>query len=106
MARTKRKEVSFACTDEEARLVGLIVDRAVAAGHCRGKKAPDHWYEMDTMTMDLLAVNANGCPMDFQQLLEADGLNFIHDVAGIARHIDRETGQLTGCFLPRLKRRD
>jgi len=25
----------------------------------------------------------------------------MHDVSGIARHLNRETGRLEGCFLPR-----
>lgn len=105
MARPKRKEISFACTEEETRLVCAIVDRAAEAGHVRSAKKPDHWYQQDTMAMDLIACNANGCPLDFQRLLDADGLNFIHDVAGIARHMDRDTGQLTDCFRPRHTRR-
>jgi hypothetical protein len=51
--------------------------------------------------MDLLATHANGCPLDFKRLSEADDFNLMHDVSGIARHIDRETGELTNCFLPR-----
>ncbi|TGV61090.1 hypothetical protein EN784_01435 [bacterium M00.F.Ca.ET.141.01.1.1] len=51
--------------------------------------------------MDLLATHASGCPMDFDRLLAADDFNLMHDVSGIARHLDRDTGELTGYFLPR-----
>jgi hypothetical protein len=45
------------------------------------------------------------CPLDLERM-ESDvvannGVGALHDVAGIYRHIDRDTGELTGCFLPR-----
>lgn len=55
-------------------------------------------FIMDLMAAD--GVNGNP-PIDFDRLLAADEFNFIHDVCGITRHLDRETGKLTGCFLPR-----
>lgn len=51
--------------------------------------------------MDLTACHANGCPVDWAMLLAADDLTFIHDVAGIQRHVNRETGKLEHCFVPR-----
>jgi hypothetical protein len=51
--------------------------------------------------MDVTAVHANGCPLNLTGLLEADAFNFAHDIDGIRNHVDRETGQLTGGFLPR-----
>ena len=100
------REVSFDVTDEEQALIGQIVERAVQEGYCQGKRAPRHWYSRLTMTMDLTATNANGCPMDFERLLAADGLNFIHDIGGIARHMDRDTGKLGGHFRPRFAKRE
>ncbi|MGJ5032281.1 hypothetical protein ACQR1I_35965 [Bradyrhizobium sp. HKCCYLS2038] len=58
------------------------------------------------MSMDLTATHANGCPMDFERLAAADDFNLMHDVGGIARHLDRKTGKLAGGFLPRFHRRD
>ncbi len=97
--------VKFDCTDDELALIDNIVDRARSNGWVKGPKSRTHWYEPQTMTMDLIAVNANGCRMDFERMLAADDVNFIHDVAGIARHIDRKTGKLGGCFMPRFHRR-
>lgn len=51
--------------------------------------------------MDVTAVHANGTPLRLAELAEADDLNFAHDLCGIRRHIDRETGNLTDGFLPR-----
>ena len=53
------------------------------------------------VTMDLTACHLNGRRLDLEGLLTATPSDLIHDVAGIIRHIDRETGKLTGCFLPR-----
>lgn len=51
--------------------------------------------------MDITAVHANGNPLKLAELLATDDFNFTHDVFGITRHIDRETGKLGGCFVPR-----
>ena len=51
--------------------------------------------------MDMTACHANGCPVDWARLLEADDFNFIHDVGGIQKHLNRETGKLGDMFLPR-----
>jgi hypothetical protein len=57
--------------------------------------------DVTDITMDLIATHANGCPLDFRRLSEADDFNLMHDVGGIGSHIDRETGELTNCFRPR-----
>jgi len=51
--------------------------------------------------MDITACHANGCPLRLQELLDADDFNFAHDIAGIYQHINRGTGKLEFCFLPR-----
>lgn len=51
--------------------------------------------------MDILATHLNGCPLRLQELYAADDFNFSHDVGGIARYLDRTTGQLTQLFRPR-----
>lgn len=97
--------VSFDITDTDRAMVAQIADRAATAGLIRGPVAPDHWYDRETMEMDLTAANANGNPMDFQALLDAEGLTFTHDIAGIAKHMDRETGKMP-CFRPRTSREE
>jgi hypothetical protein len=60
-----------------------------------------------SLVMDLRAadgVNGNK-KIDFERLLAADDFNFIHDVGGIQRHMNRETGKLENCFLPRCARK-
>ena len=58
------------------------------------------------LIMDLCAadgVNGNP-PIDMEALASADEFNFIHDVVGIVRHLDRDTGKLMDCFIPRFAR--
>lgn len=59
-------------------------------------------YGRDRMTllMDLEHVHAQ-CPMDLSKLLGFDEFNFDHDMYGIAANINRTTGDLENCFLPR-----
>jgi hypothetical protein len=89
--------ISFEVSKEESDLIARIAERADKElfGPHRIEQS-----RMDTM-MDLKATIAQGCPLKLQELLDADPLNFAHDVAGIRRHIDRTTGLLGDCFLPR-----
>ena len=52
------------------------------------------------MSMDVTAAHL-AQPLKLQALLEADNSNFGHDICGIQRHIDRETGKMLNFFLPR-----
>lgn len=87
--------ISFDATPEERIQIDRVVDRALAI--------EPRLDEMG-LTMDLTAVHANGCPLDFDRLLSFGDRAFAHDVAGIMHHIDRDTGRLTGHFSPRCAR--
>ena len=54
--------------------------------------------------MNITACHANGNPLRLEALLEADDFNFAHDVFGIDRHIDRDTGHMMNFFRPRYSR--
>jgi len=70
------------------------------------KRAAQAWPDVNRMelNMDITAAHLNGCPLRLQELLEAEEFDFRHDVAGINRHINRQTGKLEDCFLPRYSR--
>jgi hypothetical protein len=89
--------ISFAISQDDFPKLKRLADRVCAT-----------WPEFDRMTlvMDLQATHANGCPLDFDKMLKADDFNLAHDAFGIANHIDRTTGKLTDCFLPRCSKHD
>lgn len=72
--------------------ISAVVDRAEKLGII-GES-----YKRMTAMMDLMSVV---CPMRWVDLVQADDFNFAHDVVGIANHLDRDTGELKDCFLPR-----
>ena len=82
-------------TKDEQSVVDRIVGRAT-------KVMSRHGYPLDRMSleMDIAATHAK-CPLRLQELLNADDFNFAHDVFGIMGHIDRSTGLLGDCFVPR-----
>jgi hypothetical protein len=51
--------------------------------------------------MDITATHLNGTPLDLDKFLKFDSPDFGHDIYGIMRFIDRNTGKLTNGFLPR-----
>jgi len=87
--------VDFKATTEELDLVHEIARRAVA------QAATQHiLVDFLGLTMDLLACH-NQCPLDLARLAGAPIGDFVHDVFGIRHHLDRRTGELRDCFLPR-----
>lgn len=82
-------------TPDEKQTVLAIVERAVAT-------FGEHGVTIDRvdLMMDLSATHAT-CPLQLANLLEANDFNFGHDIAGIRRHLDRKTGHLKNCFVPR-----
>jgi hypothetical protein len=88
--------ISFNVVGEDQDTIRAIAKRAMAMA-----KAHRITYPFLDCLMDLQATHANGCPLKLQDLLAADDFNFAHDVFGIRRHINRQTGQLEDCFLPR-----
>ena len=87
--------VSFDVPEEVDSLIGKVVDRVK-------RQKPDDWSEdgLLQLRMSLTACHANGCPVDWARLLEADNFSFYHDVCGIQLYISKSTGQLTGNFRP------
>lgn len=88
-----KTKISFEVTDEEVKLIDEILSRA---------DKMDLFIEDETSHwLDLVATNANGCKLNFKRMLNADDFNFVHDFCGIFKNIDRHTGKLKNCFLPR-----
>lgn len=57
-------------------------------------------FDRITLEMDLCVVHRR-IPLRLDDMLEGAEFDLMHDVAGIDRHLNRDTGELGGCFLPR-----
>ena len=89
--------VSFTVPIDVAQNIRLAAQRyAMLYESVHGKK-----LDFMTLHMDLTACHANGCPIDWDKLNAATDTTFAHDISGIQRHINRKTGKLENCFLPR-----
>lgn len=97
--------VKFTITPEDREIVARIGRRVAELYVERGEEILSSDVVIGVL-MDLTACHANGCPMDFARLENADDFNLLHDVAGIARHLDRSTGELTDMFRPRFAKKE
>jgi hypothetical protein len=85
--------ISFAVRRDEALIIDRIASRAIGLGIYRDRLE---------CHMDVTACHANGNPLRLEALADAPrDFDFVHDLAGIRRHLDRDTGQLRDCFSPR-----
>lgn len=91
--------IEFSTTQAESYFISKIVDRSEAIAKRFGKP-----IDRVSLRMDITATHKNGNPLRLRDLLEADDLNFTHDVFGIERHLDRRTGQLADMFRPRFSK--
>jgi hypothetical protein len=78
-------------TAAEREIVNAIVERAIDA---------NIYDDAIDAHMDLSATHVH-CPLRLAELRDADQFNFAHDMYGIQGHLDRSTGKLTRCLLPR-----
>ncbi len=95
--------VSFHTTKPEFETIELITDRAMRVALAQGI-GKGHEFKR-TLQMDVTACHANGCRLKLHELMNAPDFDFAHDVFGIQRHIDRDTGKLGHCFVPRYAER-
>jgi hypothetical protein len=82
-------------------IIRKIADRAAAYAFMNGIQG----YDAQTAAMDVTACHLNGCPLRLADLYCADDFNFVHDLFGINRHLNHETGKLEHCFRPRFAQR-
>lgn len=97
--------IKWETTDAEVSLIAKIAKRAIAMARDLERKGGRDGNRLGfdglDIQMDIAATHLNGCPLRLEGLLAADDFNFAHDVWGIRRHLDRETGRLQNHFLPR-----
>jgi len=85
--------INWNCSREEMETIALIVTRAKR--ECFSQRS------LLSLNMDITACHCNGNKLRLNELLKADTYNFAHDICGIVGNINRETGKLENCFLPR-----
>jgi len=88
--------IRFDVGQADALIITAIARRAMVLAARDGSG-----YALQDAQMDITACHCNGCPLKLGDLLQADDFNFAHDVFGIRRNLDRDSGQLGDCFLPR-----
>lgn len=93
----KRKVLNWRMLKADLLLVEKIVQRA---DHLVTAKSLLR-YSSENLLMDLMALHCNTCPLELEELLAADVVEFMHDVWGICRYLDRDTGGLRENFRPR-----
>lgn len=88
---------SMTLKGEDFVVIERIATRATRLGCTHGRS------KLDVM-LDLTACHVNGCPLDLPALEHAEDVHLIHDVMGIAVHLDHNTGGLLHHFTPRYAR--
>ncbi len=96
----KTKHPMDGSRDTEMNIIGQIADRA---GMLYAKHSA-RIERLDTL-LDVMAVHQRIQPLRLADLLAADDLNFIHDITGINRHLDRDNYRLNDGFSPRFSLR-
>ncbi|MBL0922423.1 MAG: hypothetical protein IBJ10_09895 [Phycisphaerales bacterium] len=89
-------KINWKASPTDVKKIDSILDRAAAVWPYYGE--PEGRKEA---AMDLTACHCNGTPLDLDALLAADDFDFAHDLFGIRENINRKTGELDNCFLPR-----
>jgi hypothetical protein len=93
------KTINWKTTKDEVNLIIQIVKRA------KSQLKLDN-SDLRNIEMDISATHCNGTPLDLEKLLSFDEFNFAHDIYGIMDNIDRSTGELRNCFLPRCSKHE
>ena len=85
--------LNLTTTPLERKIIAEIVDRAL--------KLLTTSRSRQDLTRDITACHLNGTGLDLVGLRDARAFEFAHDVTGIIHHLDRDSGTLTGGFVPR-----
>lgn len=81
-------------SNEDSKLIGDVIKRAEKLKFLGATK------DRVSLDMDITAAHTTN-PLKLQDWLLADDFNFMHDVVGISNNINRDTGEMDNCFLPR-----
>ena len=85
------------CSKEDAKIIHKIGVRA------KKDLATFKKRDLIDIEMDVMATHIT-LKLRLGDFLKADKFNFAHDIVGITNCIDRNTGKMANCFLPRFSR--
>lgn len=91
--------LNWKTTTEDSSLIKEIAEMAVGLAAEHGVE-----YKFMDAIMDITAVHLNDTALDLERMRGARKEDLAHDIFGIRRHINRETGKLEDCFLPRFSK--
>ena len=92
--------LKWTTSKEDVETIGKIIDRYMEFHHSLGIPKLYQRPRMD-LIMDVEATHCNGCPLKLTELLNAADFDFAHDLIGIQNNLNRSTGELENCFVPR-----
>lgn len=90
--------LNWKCSQKDNSALARVVARATLLAN----DDPD--FNKLEFEMDITAAHCNSTKLNLEKLLTFDDFNFLHDVLGIQRHLDRGTGKMMNCFVPRCSR--
>jgi hypothetical protein len=90
-------KINWKTNKEERKLLRKTVDRIIRLH----KPKPLTEDDRINITMTLTACHLNGTPLDFEKMLVCDEFTLFHDLVGIEKHMNIDTGKIERCFLPR-----
>jgi hypothetical protein len=85
-------EVINSLKDWELELIGAIVERYVEI------IKPER--EKTAILMDVMLTHYT-IGLKLEEMVNGPQYDFVHDMMGIQKHLDRQTGAMLDCFLPR-----
>lgn len=94
----KTKSPCFDVSPDDSRLIHKLAVRMVSLFIHSGVQVSLLECEMD------LTAAHNSCPLDLLAMLNGSSLDLSHDLGGIRRHLNRRTGEIEGCFVPRFSK--
>ena len=90
--------IIWACSNQEKQLISHVAEKIIALFQ---KNKYPFYFDLLDVKMYLTACHLNGCPLRLEDMLTSkDEDSLLHDIMGIARHMDKHTGTLQNCFFP------
>jgi len=80
---------------KDTAIINKIVNRAITSGFA--------WDDKISLQMDITAAHI-ASKLKLKELFDADDFNFGHDIHGIQKNINRDSGEMENFFLPRFTR--